>query len=676
MKPLKQSTSVVIEFGPFIDKTDGVTLETGLVSALDHASTGILLSKNGGALTIRHATVTATTYDAHGCYRVTLDTTDTNTLGRLRVIYTDAATCLPVWDDFAILAANVYDSLVGGGDVLDVSVTQLLGTAWLTPAVAGTPDVNAKQFGGAPVTATTSVTIPAASTLATTAGAVGSVTGAVGSVTGAVGSVTGAVGSVTGNVGGNVVGSVASVTAGVTVTTNNDKTGYGLSAAAVQAIWDALTSALTTVGSIGKKLADWVIGTTQTGDSFARLGAPAGASVSADIAATKADTAAILVDTGTTLDARLPAALVGGRMDSSVGAMAANVLTASALATDAVTEIQAGLATPTNITAGTMTTVTNLTNAPTNGDLTATMKASVTAAVPTAAANADAVWDEAIAGHLGAGSTGAALNAAGSAGDPWTTPLPGAYGAGTAGKIIGDNVNATVSSRSSHSAADVWAAVTRTLTAASDSSGITTLLTRIVGTLATGTHEPQSGDAYARLGAPAGASVSADIAAIEAQTDDIGVAGAGLTALGDTRLANLDAAVSSRSTYAGGAVASVTGAVGSVTAAVTVGTNSDKTGYALTAAYDPAKTAAQAGDAMALTSGERTTLTAAIWAYVVEGTHTAVQYMRLMAAALFAKLSGAATTTVTIRDVDDTKARITATVDADDNRTAVTIDGT
>ena len=41
-----------------------------------------------------------------------------------------------------------------------------------------------------------------------------------------------------------------------------------------------------------------------------------------------------------------------------------------------------------------------------------------------------------------------------------------------------------------------------------------------------------------------------------------------------TKLANLDAAVSSRSTYSGGAVASVT-------AAVTVGTNSDKTGYSL-----------------------------------------------------------------------------------------------
>jgi len=41
----------------------------------------------------------------------------------------------------------------------------------------------------------------------------------------------------------------------------------------------------------------------------------------------------------------------------------------------------------------------------------------------------------------------------------------------------------------------------------------------------------QTGDSYARIGAPAGASVSADIAAIEAQTDDIGAAGAGLTAV-------------------------------------------------------------------------------------------------------------------------------------------------
>ena len=53
------------------------------------------------------------------------------------------------------------------------------------------------------------------------------------------------------------------------------------------------------------------------------------------------------------------------------------------------------------------------------------------------------------------------------------------------------------------------------LDAANIPANIDTLLTRIVGTLAAGTHNPQSGDAFARLGAPAGASVSADIAAVD-----------------------------------------------------------------------------------------------------------------------------------------------------------------
>lgn len=50
--------------------------------------------------------------------------------------------------------------------------------------------------------------------------------------------------------------------------------------------------------------------TAQTGDCFARLGAPAGASVSADVAAVKAQTAAIETDTQD-IQSRLPAALTG-----------------------------------------------------------------------------------------------------------------------------------------------------------------------------------------------------------------------------------------------------------------------------------------------------------------------------------------------------------------------------
>ncbi|RTL16834.1 MAG: hypothetical protein EKK55_23560, partial [Rhodocyclaceae bacterium] len=102
--------------------------------------------------------------------------------------------------------------------------------------------------------------------------------------------------------------------------------------------------------------------------------------------ATAAALAAVQADTDD-IQTRLPAALVGGRIDASVGAMAAGVVTAAAiatnaidadaLATDAVTELQSGLAT-----------------------------ASAVAALPTAAGIADAVWDEARAGHVAAGSFG------------------------------------------------------------------------------------------------------------------------------------------------------------------------------------------------------------------------------------------------------------------------------
>lgn len=61
--------------------------------------------------------------------------------------------------------------------------------------------------------------------------------------------------------------------------------------------------------------------------------------------ATAAALATVQADTDD-IQTRLPAALVAGRIDASVGAMAADVLTSSALAASAVTEIQSGLAVP------------------------------------------------------------------------------------------------------------------------------------------------------------------------------------------------------------------------------------------------------------------------------------------------------------------------------------------
>lgn len=98
----------------------------------------------------------------------------------------------------------------------------------------------------------------------------------------------------------------------------------------------------------GRYSASWTNGAWTTGDHLAldvtaivggttyNLLIPVGW-IDSTIAAVEADTQDI--------QSRLPAALVGGRMDASVGAMQADTLTASALATDAVNEIQSGLAT-------------------------------------------------------------------------------------------------------------------------------------------------------------------------------------------------------------------------------------------------------------------------------------------------------------------------------------------
>lgn len=126
---LRQSTARVIPFGPFVSPSDGVTLVTSLVSALDNGSTGIMIAKNGGALAVRHASVTASTYDAYGNYLVTLDTTDTGTPGHLRVQFAAAASCLPVWQDFEVVPAGVWDSLMASsGGSLPVNATAIGGT--------------------------------------------------------------------------------------------------------------------------------------------------------------------------------------------------------------------------------------------------------------------------------------------------------------------------------------------------------------------------------------------------------------------------------------------------------------------------------------------------------------------------------------------------------------------
>lgn len=60
----------------------------------------------------------------------------------------------------------------------------------------------------------------------------------------------------------------------------------------------------------------------------------------------------------------------------------------------------------------------------------------------------------------------------------------------------------------------------------------------------------------------------------------------------------------------------------------------------------------------------------------VETGFTVIKALRLILSAVAGKLSGAPGTTIVIRDINDTTNRITATVDSDGNRTAVTYNAT
>lgn len=211
-------------------------------------------------------------------------------------------------------------------------------------------------------------------------------------------------------------------------------------------------------------------------------------------------TTAIQADTDD-IQTRLPAALVSGRIDASVGAMAANVLTATAInadaitaakiatnaidadaiAADAVTEIQAGLATPTNITAGIITTVTNLTNAPTAGDFTATMKTSIGTAV---AASAVASVTGNVGGNVNGNVVGSVGSVTGNVGGNVTGSVGSVVGAvgsvtGAVGSVtgnVGGNVVGSVGSVTGLTAANLDATVSSRATPAQ----VTTQVTGVV----------------------------------------------------------------------------------------------------------------------------------------------------------------------------------------------------
>ncbi|MCW5876472.1 MAG: hypothetical protein KIS85_06275 [Anaerolineales bacterium] len=119
MRYLKQSTAATLQVGPFVDAADGVTPEEALTPAFD-------LAKGGGSFAARSASASPE-HDEDGWYQVELDETDTSTLGEL-ILKSQHEDHLPVVHHYTVLAAQVYDALVAGTDLLQIDVAELYGS--------------------------------------------------------------------------------------------------------------------------------------------------------------------------------------------------------------------------------------------------------------------------------------------------------------------------------------------------------------------------------------------------------------------------------------------------------------------------------------------------------------------------------------------------------------------
>jgi hypothetical protein len=326
-----------------------------------------------------------------------------------------------------------------------------------------------------------------------------------------------------------------------------------------------------------------------------------------------------------------------GQLDVTSGVIKANL--AQILGT-ALTEtaglIAAGFKQFFNISGptSTMNTITNLTNAPTAGDLTATMKTSVTtaatAATPVAASVTGAVGSIATGGIAAASFAAGAIDAAAIATD--------AIGSAEISAAAVTKIQAGLSTYAGGAVASVTGNVGGNVVGS-------------VGSLTT--NNDKTGYALSGAGVTAVQSGLSTLTAAQVNTEaDTALSDVGVTT---TITGRIDAAITTRLATAG----------------YTAPDNTSVTAIKAQTDLIPA-TPAAVGSAMTLSNAGIDAIFDR--ADGVETGYTVRQVLRLLAAAMAGELSGAATTTITIRNITDTKARITATVDSDGNRTAVTTD--
>lgn len=173
-------------------------------------------------------------------------------------------------------------------------------------------------------------------------------------------------------------------------------------------------------------------------------------------------------------------------------------------------------------------------------------------------------------------------------------------------------------------------------------------------------------DAATEIGTAVWASASR---LLTAGTNIVLAKGTGLTGLNDLDAAGVRGAVGLASANLDTQLGLIAGYIDTEVASILAAVDTEVAAIKLKTDNLPASPAAT-GDAMALTGAA----VDAILDDAVDGVTTARQILRGIASALLAKASGLGTATAVFRDLADTKDRITATVDADGNRTAVVRD--
>jgi len=153
MLVLKQSTSLDIRMGPFVDATTGVDPEVGITLA--GADQAEVLKANGAATAAMAGTFAAVT-GADGWYDYTVAVGDVDTVGEVVFVVQDSSVCLPVFVRGQVVEEDIYDALYGAGaNGFDTNGRVDVGS-WVDNAVtasAGTPDVNIQSIDADAITA-------------------------------------------------------------------------------------------------------------------------------------------------------------------------------------------------------------------------------------------------------------------------------------------------------------------------------------------------------------------------------------------------------------------------------------------------------------------------------------------------------------------------------------------